>query len=80
MTVEAKPYNTASIAPGMFCRACGWPVIHACCNDEMSRAPWGADYWAYCANKGCENHAGEEWGQSDPEFTFRQRSNETARA
>ena len=68
---EAKPHNTASIASGLFCKACGWPVVHACCNDEMSVKPWGADYWGYCSNKGCKNHQGEEWGQDDPEFAFR---------
>jgi hypothetical protein len=67
---EAKPHNTASIWPNLFCRACGWPIIHACCNDEMGEEPWGGDYWAYCSNKGCENHAGED-ALYPPDFTFR---------
>ena len=67
-----RDYDTsAHVVNGMFCRACGWPIIHACCNDQMAEPPWGGDWWAYCSDKGCENHAGESWGQGDPEFTFR---------
>lgn len=70
----AQPSNTASIVKDGFCKACGWPVIHACCNDEMSTEPWGSDYWGYCSNKGCTNHAGEPWGMDgDPDFMFRLR-------
>lgn len=69
--MEAKPINTASIAHGLFCKACGWPVIHVCCNDEMGAPPWGnGDWWGYCANKGCKNHEGAAWDQSTPDFAF----------
>jgi len=38
------------------CKACGWPVVLACCND----GDWGPhDWWVYCANKTCERHHGE---------------------
>lgn len=69
-----RSINTAHVVPGMFCRACGWPVIHACCNDGMATTePYaGADYWGYCSNKTCEHHAGEEWSQEDPEFAIRE--------
>lgn len=45
------------------CNACGWPVVHACCNDQMATSePFASvDYWGYCSNKACGNHAGEEW-------------------
>ncbi|TXD58845.1 hypothetical protein FUT88_13270 [Ralstonia sp. TCR112] len=76
--MEAKPTNTASIAPGLFCKACGWPVIHACCNDEMGAPPWGTDYWGYCSNKGCVNHDGEDWGEYDPDFAFREDAQQAA--
>ncbi|WP_452101252.1 hypothetical protein [Comamonas odontotermitis] len=72
--IQAKPKaagSTAHIADGVFCKACGWPVVHACCNDEMSKGTWDADYWGYCSNKGCANHKGAEWGQDLPEFAFR---------
>ena len=68
--VKPKPYNTASIAENLFCKQCGWPVIHVCCNDEMSKSPYGTDWWGYCSNKGCKYHDGEEWPDLPPEFTF----------
>jgi hypothetical protein len=73
MTATPKPFNTASLAVNTYCKNCGWPVIHVCCNDGMSvQEPYkSADWWGYCSNKTCENHAGREWGQSDPEFIFR---------
>lgn len=69
----AKPNNTASITEDMFCKDCGWPVIHACCNDAMATTePFkDNDWWGYCSNKGCKNHEGEPWNDSDPEFSFR---------
>lgn len=74
--VEAKLVNTAHVTPGLFCRACGWPVIHACCNDGMgTQEPYaGNDWWGYCSNKTCENHAGEAWGQFGLDFAFRSAS------
>ncbi|ENZ79612.1 hypothetical protein M3795_16810 [Ralstonia pickettii] len=68
--MKAKPLNTASIAPNLFCNSCGWPIIHACCNDEMSNEPWGTDYWGYCSNKGCVNHDGQAWDQDGLDFAF----------
>lgn len=60
--VEPKVYNTAKFA-GWHCKACGWPVVHACCNDEMSVLHPTSDWWGYCSNQGCVNHAGSDWGQ-----------------
>ena len=52
---------TAKIVENIFCLKCGWPVIHACCNDEFIKFKdaknW--DWWLYCSNKGCEKHNGE---------------------
>jgi hypothetical protein len=61
---EPKPYNTASLVEDMYCKDCGWPVIHACCNGGMeTMEPYKIyDYWAYCSNKACKNHEGEDWG------------------
>lgn len=70
----ARPSNTASIVKDGFCKACGWPVVHVCCNDAIPGVDPLPDYWGYCSNKGCANHAGEEWGMDgDPEFMFRSR-------
>jgi len=62
--------NSASIWENVHCIKCGWPVIHACCNDEF-RGYKNADiydWWAYCSNKGCENHEGEGIFQDTPEW------------
>lgn len=69
--IQPKPYSSASTCDDFFCVICGWPIVHVCCNDGMSNPPYGGDYWAYCSNKSCENHAGEDWGQGDPEIGFR---------
>lgn len=70
--MKAKPDNTATISKNLFCKECGWPVVHVCCNDGMSEKPWGTDWWGYCSNKSCKHHDGEEWWQDDPSFTFRE--------
>lgn len=61
--------ETASILEGNPCE-CGWPVIHACCNDEFvnfqDAGKW--DWWVYCTNKGCKNHQGEGVHYSWPEW------------
>jgi hypothetical protein len=66
---EPRKHNGATLCHDLFCKDCGWPVIHACCNDEMKK--FECDYWGYCSNKGCKNHEGEEWDQFDPEFSYR---------
>lgn len=72
MSVKPVLYDSAHIAEGFYCKACGWPIVHACCNGEMANLPWdGWDYWGYCANKGCKHHAGEGWFQHDPSFVMR---------
>lgn len=57
-----KP-NTASIEKNSSCMDCGWPILFACCNDEMSEIHPGEDYWMYCTNQGCKNHYGQPYGQ-----------------
>ena len=60
----------ASIIPDASCADCSWPVIDCCCNDE-----WGDwDWWQYCSNKGCKNHAGEGVFQDSPPWVkFKQK-------
>ena len=52
--------NNATIGAGCCCKACGWPVVVARCDDEMSTQGRYAEHdgWAYCANKTCINHDG----------------------
>lgn len=52
------------------CKVCGWAVIFACCNDGFADhllnedgSEAYADWWAYCSNKSCEHHHGEDAGQ-----------------
>ena len=67
--------NTASILSDYAnrprgCASCGWPVIHACCNDEFTKYKDAKefDYWYYCSNKGCVNHSGEGVFQDNPDW------------
>lgn len=70
MTPKLK--NTASIEQNKYCKDCGWPIIFACCNDEMGVLHPDEDWWMYCSNQGCKNHAGAPYGQSDiPKFLGR---------
>ena len=52
------------------CKNCNWPVVFALCNDGMGvhqpYAEW--DWWYYCSNKCCENHAGEGVFQNYPSW------------
>lgn len=59
-----KP-NTSTFRVDLACNSCGWSVITVCCNDEMAATePYKqCDYWAYCSNKACKNHEGEEFGE-----------------
>lgn len=65
----SKP-DTAEIKVGYCCKACGWPIIDCCVNDEMSahKAFKDWDWWYYCSNKGCRNHHGEGVFQTRPDF------------
>lgn len=69
METKKSPNTTATIGDS-FCKDCGWPVVHACCNDEFTTfkdaANW--DWWTYCSNKGCKNHDGEGIFQAEPEW------------
>jgi len=70
--MEAKRENSAKINKEVFCKDCGWPVVDACCNDEMSKLHPESDWWWYCSNQGCKNHKGEDFGVSNtPKWTFR---------
>lgn len=65
--MKQKIHSTASMMEA-HCVNCGWPIIHACCNDEMSDFSESEsgdiqDYWIYCSNKGCKNHTGSETDQ-----------------
>lgn len=64
--------STSSIMKRCYCAACGWPVVHACVNDEfvdfVQQQGIESDWWAYCTNKGCVNHAGEDYFQCPPEW------------
>ncbi|ANA49457.1 hypothetical protein BI049_gp103 [Salmonella phage vB_SnwM_CGG4-1] len=52
------------------CKDCKWPVVFSLCNDGMMDTPpynaW--DWWLYCSNKTCKNHAGEGFFQYTPEW------------
>ena len=64
--------NTAKIKEGYCCKDCGWPIIFACCNDEMHTLHPREDWWMYCTNQGCKNHAGEAFGQhSNPRWIIK---------
>lgn len=70
--MKQKKDSTASIVEHSYCADCGWPLIHACCNDEFddfaNKKGECADYWLYCSNKGCKNHEGEGFLQKWPEW------------
>lgn len=68
--VEPKMRNTASIDGKYYCKTCGWPIVHTCCNDGMStQKPYaGHDWWEYCSNKTCKHHKGEGRFQDMPAF------------
>lgn len=64
-----KPLDeTATITGELRCKACGWPVVDAVCNDDfLDFAPGESwDWWYYCANKSCVNHRGEGVFQRPP--------------
>ncbi len=67
---------TASIWENCHCE-CGWPIIHACCNDEFNNFKdadkWS--WWVYCANKGCKNHDGEGVHYNQPEWIINTTTN-----
>ena len=73
MLPKRSHHDTAEMSSSWYCNCCGWPVVVACCNDDMSRLePYAAsDWWAYCANKGCVHHGGEGYFQNDPDFVAR---------
>lgn len=55
--------TTSTMLYDVFCDACGWHIIHACCNDNFCDGLQGKecfDWWYYCSNKGCKNHIGED--------------------
>lgn len=67
---KATEGTTTSILENNHCKDCGWPVIHACCNDDFQKhkdaKTW--DWWLYCSNKGCKNHEGEGVFQDWPDW------------
>lgn len=70
----AKQLNSASISD-IYCSACGWPVVDACCNDQMGKLHPESDWWWYCSNQGCIHHEGEEYGVNNtPKWVFRLKS------
>lgn len=52
------------------CKDCKWPIVFSLCNDGlMETKPYSEwDWWLYCSNKTCKNHAGEGFFQSTPEW------------
>lgn len=51
--------SKASIYKNYFCKKCSWPIVHACCNDDMNDSElFPGDWFLYCSNKGCKNHHG----------------------
>lgn len=69
-------HDTVTILPQSYCRECGWPIIHVCCNgsfnDFVATKRTGLwDWWYYCSNKGCTHHEGEGVFQSDPDWVVR---------
>lgn len=61
--------DTATIQNGVHCKLCGWPIVFACCNNEMAILHPYDDYWSYCTNQGCKHHVGEPVTQAQaPSF------------
>lgn len=60
----------ATIFKANRCKECKWPIVFALCNDGMGvTSPYGeSDWWYYCANKTCVNHAGEGVFQDTPDW------------
>lgn len=62
--VEHSPrrplFASANISSMSRCRACGWGIVEAVCNDGMGKTPPYSNFpwWHYCANKVCANHGG----------------------
>lgn len=69
--------DTCTILEGYICADCGWPLIDACCNDAMHDLHPDEDYWMYCTNQGCKNHAGEGFLQGYPEWVKPEGKEET---
>ena len=69
---KPRKYDSASLDPNIYCKNCGWPVIHICCNDGFATTePYkNSEWWGYCSNKTCKNHKGEEWQMKPPSFVF----------
>ena len=63
--------DTGYIMDGVHCTACGWPVVYARVCDKFrdfvleNTKFHDAEWWAYCLNKGCDNHQGEEISQEN---------------
>lgn len=57
--------DSAKITGDLFCKDCGWPVVDACCNDEMGKLHPESDWWYYCSNQGCKNHPGTDLFDAD---------------
>ena len=53
-------FASATMSSLSRCRSCGWGIVRAVCNDGMGKTPPYSNFqwWHYCANKVCENHAG----------------------
>lgn len=67
--------TNATILEKAHCSACKWPIVSALCNDGMAVTdPYASsDWWMYCSNKTCENHAGTAFALGDePEFVVRE--------
>lgn len=64
--------DNAKILEGKKCLDCGWPIVGTLNNDGMSEVePYKHDdYWYYCSNKTCKNHAGEGFSVSWPRPKF----------
>lgn len=59
------------------CKDCGYAVISVCCNEgdwQQLAAGREWDWWMYCTNKTCTNHAGVGYFQTDPTFLDRKRT------
>lgn len=63
-------FDTVEIVKDHHCIDCGWPIIRAVVNWDIDKFPDSeyCDWWAYCSNKACEYHHGEDWWQTTPEF------------
>ena len=68
--MKKADYDTVSIHPRFYCKDCGWPIIDVCCNDSFQNfkdaSKW--DWWYYCSNKSCKNHAGQGVFQEEPDW------------